>query len=131
MLKFTGQPVITGGTVSGAVEQHNAPPVKLFAATMLKLPYTLPTNTDPQRDGMVASAAAFTVMKTFGPTNLSLGMEPTNENVAPGLTTPENTVPIWSAAVTFCGVPPLNRSVRLFNPPVHVPQLAGGGQSHD
>lgn len=38
IVKFEGQPVICGGVVSGGPLQHNAPPVKLTAAAMVKLP---------------------------------------------------------------------------------------------
>jgi hypothetical protein len=90
---FEGHPAITGGVVSiNAALQHRGPPFLLVAATMEKLPYKFPTSTDPQLDGMVALATALTVIETSGPTNLSLDIEPTNENVSPGLTTPENTV---------------------------------------
>jgi hypothetical protein len=41
---------------------------------------------------MVALAAAATVNEMFGPTNFSLGIDPTKENVVFGATTPEKTV---------------------------------------
>jgi hypothetical protein len=87
MAMFDGHPVNCGGTVSVAGElQHNAPPFLLSAATTVKLPYTFPTNTDPQFEGIVALGEPFTVIDILGPTNLSFDMEPTNENVVLGFT---------------------------------------------
>src|SRR6478609_3121983 len=66
---FPGHPLITGGVVSMVEdEQQMVPPLLLRAATTVKLPKTLPTNTVPlQLLLIVALGRASTVKSTFGP----------------------------------------------------------------
>lgn len=127
-----GQFDMVGGTVSmEEAAQHNAPPLLLRPALMVKLPKVLPTITpDAQPTAINVSTTPSTLISTLVPANFSLTSVPPNVNVEPGTTTPENTRPNWSLAVMLAATEPLKRKVKLVRPPMQVPQLFIGGQSH-